>query len=114
MKETTTMKKLIATTLFAGAMVLLLAMSGRAAESGNQQGRVDGIVVPDNIQAREPFTFSAPQVVEGEVVDIQTVVGEVVQRRAADKYGRVVVAGCLASGTYLVLPVEGRPTQPLG
>ncbi len=114
MKETTTMKKLIATTLFAGAMVLLLAMSGRAAESGNQQGHVDGIVVPDNIQAREPFTFSSTQVVEGEVVDIKSVEGEVVQRRAADKYGRVFLAAGLPAGLYLVLPIEGRPASPLG
>jgi hypothetical protein len=114
MKETTTMKKLIATTVFVGAMVLLLAMSGRAADSGTKQGSVDGIVVPDNIHDRQPFSFSAQQVVEGEVVDIKTVEGEVVQRRAADKYGRVFLAAGLPAGAYLISRVEGRPTPPLG
>jgi hypothetical protein len=184
LKETTTMKKLIATTVFVGALVLLLAMSGRAADAddvqiksvdnyggnsnvftgraditvtitevdengrpvhswigttddqgkvtipaghnlsnrylkartspGNQQGRVDGVVVPDRIYDRQPFSFSAPQVVEGEVVDIKTVEGEVVQRRAADKYGRVFLAAGLPAGAYLISRVEGRPTPSLG
>jgi hypothetical protein len=89
-------------------------MSGRAADSGNQQGHVDGIVVPDNIHDRQPFSFAASQVVEGEVVDIKTVEGEVVQRRAADKYGRVFLAAGLPAGAYLISRVEGRPAPSLG
>ncbi|HLQ52550.1 MAG TPA: hypothetical protein VK129_13695 [Terriglobales bacterium] len=61
------------------------------------------LIQPDNISAQQPFTFAvASGVVEGEVVDIQTVDGTVVQQNRTDKYGRVFLAAGLPAGAYLI------------
>jgi hypothetical protein len=80
------------------AVVLLLLMGGRAAEKNT----VEGLVVPDNISAQQPFSFAVSQTIEGEVVDIKTIHGEVVQHASADKYGRIFLAAGLPAGAYLI------------
>jgi hypothetical protein len=79
--------------------------------SANQQA-LQGIVVPDNVYDRQPFSFAAPQVIEGEVVSIQTVDGVVVQRESSDKYGRMFLAAGLPAGAYLIS--RSSHGQPLG
>jgi hypothetical protein len=78
--------------------------------SGNQA--LEGIVVPDSIHDRQPFSFSAPQVIQGEVVSIQTADGVVVQRSQADKYGRTFLAAGLPAGAYFI--TRSSHGQPLG
>ncbi len=61
------------------------------------------LIQPDNISAQQPFTFAvASGVVEGEVIDIQTIDGTVVQQNRTDKYGRVFLAAGLPAGAYLI------------
>jgi len=105
------MKKLFPT-VFVAAMVLLLAVGGRAAESNSKiqnSNRVEGIVVPDNVYDRQPFSFAVPQDT-GEGVNIQTVEGVVVHATSTDHYGRVFLAAGLPAGAYLI----SRSSQPLG
>jgi len=68
-------------------------------------------VVPSEIVQNEPFLFTAGGVVEGAVVDIRTVEGEVVATKKADKYGRVFLAAGLVAGTYLVSAGNGRSNK---
>lgn len=91
------MKKLFASAMFIATMVLLLLMSGRAADKNS----IEGLVVPDEVSARQPFSFAVPQN-SGTVVDIQSVNGEVVQQASADKYGRIFLAAGLPAGAYLI------------
>jgi hypothetical protein len=66
----TAMKRLFTTTALAATLALLLAISARAANTdraktgaraGDQQSTVAGIVVPDNLYDRQPFSFAVPQ-----------------------------------------------------
>lgn len=102
------MKRSIPSTILVAAMVLLLLTSGQAADKNT----VEGIVVPDSISDKQPFTFAVPQSVEGEVVNIQTVEGQVVQHASADKYGRIFLAAGLPAGAYLIS--TGSHGQPIG
>lgn len=102
------MKRLIPSTILVAAMVLLLLTSGRAADKST----VEGLVVPDSVFDKQPFTFAVPQTVEGEVVNIRTVDGEVVQHASADKYGRIFLAAGLPAGAYMVS--AGSHGQPIG
>jgi hypothetical protein len=68
-------------------------------------------ILPSAVLDKEPFMFSATGVVEGVVVDIKTVEGEVVATKKADKYGRVFLAAGLAAGSYLVSASNGRDTK---
>ena len=104
------MKRLLASTIFAAALALLLALGAHAAVAQE----VQGIVLPDSVHDRQPFSFAAPQVVEGEVITIKTVEGEVVARRSADKYGRVFLAAGLPAGAYLIARGNGSETRSLG
>ncbi|HEY6251820.1 MAG TPA: hypothetical protein VI685_17825 [Candidatus Angelobacter sp.] len=70
---------------------------------------VEGLVVPDTIYDQKPFSFAMPQI-SGEVVNIQTVEGVVVQNASTDRYGRVFLAAGLPAGAYLI----SRANQPLG
>ena len=115
-------RKIITTTAFVAALVLLLMISGRAAAASekpqgadNAQATVEGIVVPDNIYAGQPFTFAAPRGAEKQV-NVQTIDGEVVQHSFADKYGRVFVSAGLPAGAYLITAANGRHGrfQPVG
>jgi hypothetical protein len=69
--------------------------------SENQSNMVEGIVVPDNVYDRQPFSFAVPQNA-GSDVSVQTVSGVVVQSAPADKYGRVFLAAGLPAGAYLI------------
>jgi hypothetical protein len=101
------MKKLLASGLFISALALLLLATAHAA-AAQQAGHVEGIVVPDTVYDRQPFSFAVPQLVEGEVVSVQTVEGVVVQRSTADKFGRVFLAAGLPAGGYLISSRESR------
>ncbi len=114
------MKRLFATILFAAAMVLLLAICARAAQTGaGSQSSVDGIVIPDTIYDRQPFTFAVPRST-GTAVNVQTLSGEVVERAPADKYGRIFLPAGLPAGAYLITRGNDRRvneysrSQPLG
>jgi hypothetical protein len=86
----------------------------RADTPNPHETSLPALVQPDNISARQPFTFAlASGSVEGEVVDIQTVDGTVVQQSRTDKYGRVFLASGLPAGAYLINIGGSRPV-PLG
>ena len=113
------MKRLFATAVFAGVLGLLLAFTARAAEvnkvnpdSGTRQTTAEGIVVPDSIYDRQPFSFAATQAIAGEVVSINTADGVVVERSSADRYGRVFLSEGLAAGVYLIS--RSGSGQPVG
>jgi hypothetical protein len=91
------------------ALVSPLAMAGFA--QGQPAGEVVGFVVPSEVSANEPFTFAATGVVEGEVVSVQTLDGEVVQTKRADKLGRVFMAAGLAAGGYLLSAKGGSSSS---
>lgn len=88
-----------------------------AAAEPVQAQKPSTFVVPTEVSAKEPFTFSVGGVVEGEVVSgnvlegevvsVQTVEGEVVQKAKTDKYGRVYLPAGLAAGTYLLSRSRG-------
>ncbi|MEQ1935886.1 MAG: hypothetical protein ABL962_18670, partial [Fimbriimonadaceae bacterium] len=60
------------------------------------------LIAPGNIVEGEVISFCLPKTIEGTVVNIKTVEGEVVETKKADKYGRVFLAAGLAAGTYLI------------
>jgi hypothetical protein len=101
-----------------GATQNVDSRAGRNLSKSNLKGEtsprsiVEGVVVPSKIAANEPFTFAATGVVEGEVISIQTVDGEVVQKAKADKHGRIFLAAGLAAGAYQVL--AGSSSKPSG
>ncbi len=68
-------------------------------------------VLPTSVGQNEPFMFAATGVVEGEVVSVQTVEGEVVATKKADKHGRVFLATGLAAGSYLLSAGDGRSNR---
>jgi hypothetical protein len=76
--------------------------------SPSPQGQVSGFVVPGQVGANEPFTLAAANAVEGEVISVQTLEGEVVARKPADKHGRIFLATGLAMGTYHLLRGDGK------
>jgi len=83
----------------------------RAATDGNRQtASVEGLVVPDNVYDRQPFSFAAPQIAS-EVVKIETVEGVVVQTTSTDEHGRVFLNRGLPSGFY---PILSSNNQLLG
>ena len=88
------------------ALVGPFAMAGMGqAPSG---GVVTGFVVPTEVGEKEPFTFAATGVVEGEVISVKTLDGEVVETKKADKHGRVFLAAGLAAGAYLLSASGGK------
>ena len=68
-------------------------------------------IAPTKLESSMPFTFAATGVVEGEVISIQTVEGEVVAAKKADKLGRVFLPAGLASGSYLLTASHGKNTS---
>jgi hypothetical protein len=66
----------------------------------NPEASLEGIVVPDGVHDRQPFTFAVPQ--GSDQVSIQTLNGVVVDSRPPDKYGRVFLPAGLAAGAYLI------------
>lgn len=84
-----------------------LAMAGMA-DQGQPAGVLTGFVVPSEVGANEPFTFAATGVVEGEVISVKTLEGEVVQTKKTDKLGRVFLAAGLAAGSYLLSTSGGK------
>src|SRR5215813_13321740 len=85
---------------------MLLLLAGPACQlaqsQSNKAASSEELVVPDTIYDRQPFSFAASHVVEGEVVSVQTVSGEVVQRAPAGKLGRIFLATGLPAGAYLI------------
>jgi hypothetical protein len=73
---------------------------------------VEGMVLPSSISDRQPFTFAVPGTVEGEVIQVQTVDGEVVTTKKADRYGRVFLPAGLAAGAYMIS--SGSHSKPDG
>jgi hypothetical protein len=68
-------------------------------------------ITPNNISSNEPFMFSVTGAVEGVVVDVKTVDGEVVATENTDKFGRVFLPAGLAAGSYLLTATKGSATQ---
>lgn len=106
------MKKLFPSTIFIAALLLLLLTGGRAADNNTKinNDTVQGIVLPDNVYDRQPFSFAVGESVPGAKVTLQTVDGVVVEHPATDKYGRVFLAAGLPAGAYLI----SKSGQPLG
>ena len=80
-----------------------LSNPGRLTANGGDGGgnSIQGLVLPDNLHDRQPFSFSVSQHA-GELVNIQTVEGMVVEASSPDRYGRIFLASGLAAGTYLI------------
>jgi hypothetical protein len=91
------------------ASPLALARWGQGAAAG----QVTGFVVPNQVGANEPFTFAATNVLEGEVVAVKTVDGEVVQTQKTDRHGRIFLAAGLAAGAYLLSAKDGKSVSKL-
>ncbi len=98
--------------LFAAGILILQAISSPFAIARLGQdpaaGQVSGFVVPKEVGANEPFTFAATNTIEGQVVQVQTIDGEVVATKKADKHGRVFLAAGLAAGAYLLSTSGGK------
>lgn len=104
-------------TLVAIALLAQQALAPWAFASTNpmqSSGQLEGFVIPSSVNANEPFTFASKGSVEGEVVEIKTVEGEVVQTKKTDRLGRVFLVGGLAAGVYLLTRLPkggGSPVQ---
>ncbi|HEV3041210.1 MAG TPA: hypothetical protein VHA33_25815 [Candidatus Angelobacter sp.] len=72
-------------------------------------------ILPDEIHSQESFSFAVtgPGSVEGEVVEVQTAAGEVVQKGTADPLGRMFVTG-LPPGAYFISIAGGHRLPPVG
>src|SRR5512134_712057 len=90
------------------AQQILVAGAVAANPAGQSSGKVEGFVIPSSVQANEPFTFASQGSVEGEVVDIKTVEGEVVTTKKTDRFGRVFLTGGLAAGSYVLSAAKSR------
>src|SRR5215831_18211656 len=112
------MKRLCPPATYTAALALLLATTAIAvtAQDANTAAanQITGMIVPDRIYDRQPFSFTASQASAGEVISIQTVEGVVVQRASADKYGRVFLAVGLPAAAYLVSRGGGQQPHSLG
>ena len=116
------MKKLFSKTAMAAALSLLLAISARAAgtgsaktnaDNGTKQSTIEGVVAPDNVYDRQPFSFAAPEGAET-TITVKTVTGTVVQSSSADEYGRVFLPSGLPAGLYMISGGGDRGARPLG
>jgi hypothetical protein len=104
--------------MLSGAGLLLAAAAFSSFAIGNlpqwhPAGEVTGLVVPSTVGDKEPFTFAATGIVEGEVIAIKTVEGDVVETKRADKWGRVFLPAGLAAGSYLLSSKDGKSTSKL-
>ncbi|MEW5884867.1 MAG: hypothetical protein AB1725_11675, partial [Armatimonadota bacterium] len=59
-------------------------------------------VSPSAVEANMPFTFAATGTVEGTVVQVHTLEGEVIAAKRTDEHGRVFLPLGLAAGTYIL------------
>lgn len=98
------MKKLFPSTIFIAALLLLLVTGGRAADNNTKANNetVQGIVIPDNIYDRQPFSFAVGESIPGATITLQSVEGVVVQNASSDRYGRVFLSSGLPAGAYLI------------
>jgi len=81
----------------------------------NVQASIQGVVVPDDVHDRQPFSFAVPPDAGQGQVSIQTISGVVVdQRRDRDRYGRVFLSAGLAAGSYLINLGEDNKTKQVG
>ncbi|MSV35529.1 MAG: hypothetical protein EXQ47_08030 [Bryobacterales bacterium] len=72
------------------------------------------MIQPSQIQSHQPFTFAVPGTVGGEVIAVETVKGEVVQRAKADKLGRIYMETGLLAGSYMVYAgAQGAPVRKI-
>lgn len=94
--------------VFAAGLLLIAAI----AYPNQGSARQGPIVVPSDVRSNEPFTFGVSGVVEGEVVEVKTVEGEVVARHKPDNRGRVFLAAGLAAGSYLISSMS-HPRTPV-
>jgi hypothetical protein len=68
-------------------------------------------VLPSSINANEPFLFTSTGTLQGEVVDIKTISGEVVATQKADNLGRVFLSAGLAAGAYILTTTHNEATK---
>lgn len=70
------------------------------------------LVAPNSLVSGEIFSFAMPNAVEGEVVDVKTLEGEVVASKKTDKLGRIFMPIGLAAGAYLITRAgSAKPSQ---
>jgi len=81
-------------------LILFLGVAGEHTLAQLKTGTIEGLVVPDDVHDRQPFTFAVPG--NSGQVNIKTVDGVVVDTRPPDKYGRVFLQAGLAAGEYLI------------
>lgn len=86
-------------------------MLAACAHSNQGSAKQGPIVVPNNVQSNEAFTFGVSGVVEGEVIEVKTVEGEVVARHKPDSKGRVFLVAGLAAGSYLISSMGSSRTS---
>ncbi len=91
------------------------SMPSNGAASADGSLMVQGLVLPSRVCEKEAFTFAAQGAVNGEVVQIETLSGEVVAAHKADNYGRVIMeAGALLAGVYEVVKGSGPHAKNCG
>jgi len=94
------------------ANALLPTFARADGEAQAAQGTVSGFVTPTEVHEKEPFTMASQGSVEGEVVEVKTIDGEVVATKKTDKLGRIFLAAGLAAGTYLLTKAGGDKNAP--
>lgn len=77
----------------------LALLAGAALAAGSH---AQDFVLPSEVADKEPFLFTASGTVEGTVVDVKTVDGEVAASRRTDKRGRIFLGAGLAAGSYIL------------
>jgi hypothetical protein len=76
---------------------------GKVVPRTQKQQAAGEVVQPSEVYSNEPFTFAIAGMTSGEVVQIQTLQGEVRAEAKSDNFGRVFLAGGLAAGHYLLV-----------
>jgi hypothetical protein len=88
------------------------------------QSTIEGVVLPDKVHDKQPFSFAVTDNPAQSEINIQTLNGVVVENHAPDKYGRVFLPAGLPAGAYLIslakdnkpagkFEVQPRPTEAI-
>jgi hypothetical protein len=75
---------------------------GKVVPKTQKQHAVGEVIQPRDVHSNEPFTFAIAGMTAGEVVQIQTLQGEVREEAKTDNLGRVFLPSGLAAGSYLL------------
>jgi hypothetical protein len=108
------MKIWVATSALIVALISIVTVPSPMLAQNSTAG-VEGIVVPDTVHDRQPFSFAVTQAANQGEIDVSSVSGVVVQHATADKYGRVFLAAGLPAGAYLIsLAVKNQGAKAVG